>query len=176
MIRIIAAVSRNGVIGKDNKLPFDYPEDLKFFRKMTMGGTVIMGRKTFESIGRPLPKRRNVVVTSSDKPIEGVEIASSLGQALDMSSTPIPTVGLIDAKTGLPILPIDEDNIWLIGGASIYSEGLKHTDEIYLTLAPDIICGDNVVKFPWINPLMFKLSNFISLENSTLKVAKYVKV
>jgi dihydrofolate reductase len=176
MIRMIAAVSRNGVIGRDNKLPFDYPEDLKFFRKMTAGSTVIMGRKTFDSIGRPLPKRRNIVITRNDKPIEGVELATSLRDAIDIADEPIPLAGLVDDKTGLPILPIDNNNIWLIGGASVYSEGLIHAREIYLTLIPEIIEGENLVRFPWISPLEFKVSDFISLENSELKVAKYVRV
>lgn len=175
MIRMIAAVSKNGVIGQDNKLPFDYPEDLKFFRKMTAGATVIMGRRTYDSIGRPLPKRRNIVVTTSGKAMEGLEVARSLGEALDMSSTPIPAVGVVD-KDGNQVSPEDKDNIWLIGGASIYTEGMNYADEIYLTLIPDTVQGDNVVRFPWINPLSFKIADFISLENSTLKAAKYVRV
>lgn len=174
MIRMIAAVSRNGVIGRDNKLPFDYPEDLKFFRKMTAGSTVIMGRKTFDSIGRALPKRRNVVITRNDKPIEGVELARSFRDAIDMVSEPIPSAGLVD-KNGLS-MPQKDNNIWLIGGSSVYSEGLIYAGEIYLTLIPEIIEGENLVRFPWISPMEFKVSDFISLDDSELKVAKYIRI
>lgn len=166
MIRMIAAVSRNGVIGQDNKLPFDYPEDLKFFRKMTAGSTVIMGRKTFESIGRALPKRRNIVISRNKVDAEGVETFSSLQAAYD------------DTKKfyALPDNMTQPYDVWLIGGSSIYRDGMQFANEIYLTLIPEIIEGENVVRFPWISPLEFKVSDFISLENSELKVAKYVRV
>lgn len=70
-ISLIAAMSLQGVIGKDNQLPWHYPEDLKYFRAKTLGHTVVMGRNTFLSLGKPLPKRRNIVLTSN--PITGVE-------------------------------------------------------------------------------------------------------
>ncbi|MCZ2224618.1 MAG: dihydrofolate reductase [Chitinophagales bacterium] len=155
MIRLIAAVSKNGAIGRVgiNALPFDYPEDLKHFRKSTLNSTIIMGRTTFEGIGKPLPKRQNIVVTS--KQIENIETATSINQAIEKSNN---------------------ENIWLIGGARIYEEGLNFAKELYLTLTPDIIDGE-LVKFPWINPLDFKLESINQLENSdNCKLAIYRKI
>lgn len=173
MIRMIAAVSQNGVIGQENKIPWNYSEDMKFFRKMTANSTIIMGRKTFDSIGRPLPKRRNVVITRSDKLIEGVERAESFKQAIEMVSTPIPAVAVID-KDGKQVIN-DPDNIWLIGGHSIYNDGLSIAREIYLTLIPETITGENLVFFPWIDASQFQVAELIKLEDSELKVARYVR-
>lgn len=175
MIRLISAVSKNGVIGKDNSIPWDYPEDMKFFRKMTAGATVIMGRKTYNSIGRPLPKRRNVVVTSSNEKIDGVELAHSFENAVDMVSTPMAAVCQMTAD-GKQILPEDKDNIWLIGGSSIYRSGMMVADEIYLTLIPEIVNGDNLIYFPWIPPSFKIEGDLISIENSELKVVVYSRV
>jgi dihydrofolate reductase len=173
MIRMIAAVSKNGVIGQENKIPWECPEDMKFFRKMTANSTVIMGRKTYESIGRPLPKRRNVVITRSTAAIEGVELASSFRDAIDMTSTPIPAVAVMD-KDGNYVPPEDLDNIWLIGGHSIYLEGLSLAHEIYLTAIPETITGDNLTFFPWIDPSKFQVAELIRLGDTNLKVAKYL--
>ncbi|HLF54156.1 MAG TPA: dihydrofolate reductase, partial [Candidatus Nanoarchaeia archaeon] len=74
MISIIAAMAKNRVIGKDNKLPWSIPDDLKNFKKLTTGNTIIMGRKTFESIGKPLPNRNNIVVSSTMQPLNGVQV------------------------------------------------------------------------------------------------------
>ena len=144
MIGIIAAVSINGVIGVDNKLPFDYPEDMKHFRKTTADSVVIMGRKTFESIGRPLPKRRNIVVSSSLSPVDGVEIAPSVVAAMTACSN-------------------ETRNIWFIGGASIYEEGMLYADEIVLTQTTDYVRHPNAVKFPWIHPAIFEWTGAIEL-------------
>lgn len=141
MIKIISAVSGNGIIGKNNKLPFYYPEDLKHFKKLTINSTIIMGRNTFDSIGEPLPKRKNVVITSRPN--------------------------LMDSHTDLILYPsliqavnqCKDENIWLIGGAHVYEEGMKFAEEIHLTITSDIIVGDKLVKFPWINPLMFKIKS-----------------
>lgn len=147
MIGMIAAVSRNGVIGVDNKIPWDYPEDMKHFRKTTANSTVIMGRKTFESIGRPLPKRRNIVISRSKVEVEGVETFSSLGGILvKIAPEAFPVIGEQQ---------VDFAPIWLIGGASVYEEGLQYADEIHLTLTPDVITAPNAVKFPWISPQQF---------------------
>src|SRR5436190_24023626 len=83
MLYHVVAVSKNGVIGKDNKLPWHFSADLKFFKNLTTGHTVIMGRKTFESIGKPLPNRENIVISrlpQADKP--GVEFASAIEEAI----------------------------------------------------------------------------------------------
>lgn len=174
MIRMIAAVSNNGVIGKDGLIPWSCAEDMKFFRKMTANSTIIMGRKTYESIGRPLPKRRNVVVTRSTDAIEGVELATSFKDAIDMVSTPIPAVAVID-KDGNIVPPEDPNNIWLIGGHSIYLEGLTYADEIYITAIPETITGDKLVFFPWIDPSKYQVAEITRLGDTDLKVAKYVR-
>lgn len=166
MIGIIAAVSANGVIGVDNKLPFDYPQDMKHFRTTTAGATVIMGRKTWESIGRLLPKRRNIVISRNKIDFEGLETYSSLSSAIEGSSL---------VKTNDP--PIPPPSIWLIGGASIYEEGMEFADTLKLTLTPDIIRADNAVKFPWINPAKFELEFLVPLvsddSNCKLQLATY---
>lgn len=136
MIGMIAAVTQNGVIGVENKLPFDYPADMKHFRKTTANSIVIMGRKTFEGIGRPLPKRRNIVVSS--KPVDGVEVVASVDAAIDLTKD-------------------DARDIWFIGGASIYEAGMYFADKIVLTLTPDIELRTPAVKFPWINSVKFKV-------------------
>lgn len=112
MIRIIAAVGKNYELGKNNSLMWSLKEDMKFFRTTTSGHTVVMGRLTYESIGRPLPKRRNIVITSQsgDYP-DGVELAGSLAEALDMC----------------------DHDCFVIGGGSVYKQCLDHADEIYLT-------------------------------------------
>ena len=88
------AVSRNGVIGRDNQLPWHLPEDLKFFKAVTMGKPILMGRKTFESIGRPLPGRTNIVITRDPGwRSPGVEIADSLDAALQLGKQACHAVG-----------------------------------------------------------------------------------
>jgi dihydrofolate reductase len=113
-LSLIAAVARNSAIGKDNALLWRLPEDLQFFKRTTMGCPVIMGRKTYESIGRPLPGRRNIVVSrNADWHANGVDTASSLHAAL-------------------ALVP-DADKVFVIGGAQIYAEALPLVDEIVLT-------------------------------------------
>ena len=110
-LAIIAAVARNRGIGKAGALPWHLPEDLKRFQRLTTGHAVLMGRKTFESIGRPLPKRRNVVVTS--RSIPGIETYPSLSAALEALA--------------------DQEKVFVIGGGKVYARLLKKADEIYLT-------------------------------------------
>ena len=114
MVSIIVAVAQNGVIGRDNKLIWHISEDLKRFKAMTTGHPIIMGRKTFESLGRPLPNRRNIVVTRNPHyPAEGVEVADSLGEAIGMF-------------TG-------DEEVFIIGGAEIYRQAMPLADRFYLT-------------------------------------------
>lgn len=121
MIRIIVATSRNGVIGNDNKLIWDIPEDLKHFKKLTTGNTIIMGRKTYESIGRPLPNRRNIIITrSEDYFIDGCEVVNSLEEALLLCS----------------------NDCFIIGGGEIYKQSIEIADKLYLTLIDDEFIGD----------------------------------
>jgi dihydrofolate reductase len=117
---LIAAVGKNRVIGKNEKIPWHIPQDLHKFRQLTVGHTVLMGRKTFEAIGKPLDGRRNVVVTS--KKIPGVETFSSLEQAL--------------------LAVANEEKVFVIGGGQIYSQLLEQADELCLTLVDQNVDGD----------------------------------
>ncbi len=113
-LSVIAAVARNGVIGIDNTLPWHLPEDLKRFRELTMGHHIIMGRKTYESLGRLLPGRTTVIVSrSKEYAVPGALVADSLSAALAMCG--------------------DDPEVFLIGGAQIYREGLHCADRLYLT-------------------------------------------
>lgn len=174
MIGIIAAVSRNGVIGVENKIPWDYPEDMKHFRKTTANSTVIMGRRTFESIGRPLPKRRNIVISRTKVEVEGIETFSSLESIIGFQKAMEGFNAATHIATGPQ--PASQD-IWLIGGASIYEEGMQYADEIHLTLTPDVITAANAVKFPWISPQQFAVRELRPLEdNSKLMLALYSRI
>lgn len=114
LISLIVAIDENKAIGKDNQLLWHLPNDLKFFKKTTSGHTVIMGRKTYDSIGKPLPNRRNIVISrNKDLKIEGVEAYTSLAAALENS--------------------VSEEEVFIIGGAEIYKQALPLTDKIYLT-------------------------------------------
>lgn len=113
MIKIIAAVGKNRELGKDNALMWELPGDMKFFRTQTSGHAVIMGRLTYESIGRPLPKRKNIVITRSrDLSIDGVTIVHSLEEAL--------------CECG-------GEDAFVLGGVNIYAQAIKYADEIILT-------------------------------------------
>ena len=115
-VALIAAISRNGVIGKNGKLPWSIPADMKHFRSITMGKPIIMGRNTFESIGSALPGRHNIVVTSKgDYYFEGIEVANSLEQAFSIAET---------YKT---------DEIMIIGGEKLYQAAFDFASKIYLT-------------------------------------------
>ncbi len=165
MIGIIAAVSSNGVIGQNGKLPFNYPEDLKHFKKLTLNSNVIMGRLTFESLGSPLPHRRNIIISSE---------LSDFGFLGDPGSYEVqPNVACaIEGKLYMSKCPT-----WFIGGASIYQEGMKYADTIILTLTSDIINGEGLVRFPFINPSIFKLENIVPLEtDNRLKIATYKRI
>ncbi|MEM7436737.1 MAG: dihydrofolate reductase [Myxococcota bacterium] len=123
-LALIVAVSRNGVIGKDGTLPWRFPEDLRHFKRTTLGHAVIMGRKTFESIGRPLPSRRNIVLSrDASAAFEGCETATSLDEAIALARE-------------------TDDLPFVIGGASLYEEALPLATEIYLTRIDQDIEGD----------------------------------
>ena len=139
MINIIAAIGKNRELGKDNKLLWQIPEDFKRFKDLTSGHVVIMGRKTFESLPekfRPLPNRVNIVVTRDPKFTisarsykDGkVIICHSIEEALKNSK-------LIIQNSKFSILNSKfKDEIFIIGGASIYKQGIKYADKLYLTL------------------------------------------
>nr|WP_247687408.1 type 3 dihydrofolate reductase [Pseudoalteromonas luteoviolacea] len=124
---MIAAMAKDRVIGDDNKMPWHLPADLQHFKRITMGKPVIMGRKTFESIGRPLPGRRNIVITRNEQyQAEGIETASSTEEAL----------ALVDK--------IDE--VMIIGGGNIYEQFLPLCNRLYLTHIDLEVAGDT--QFP----------------------------
>ncbi|KZN47551.1 type 3 dihydrofolate reductase [Pseudoalteromonas luteoviolacea] len=127
VISMIAAMAKDRVIGEDNKMPWHLPADLQHFKRVTMGKPVIMGRKTFESIGRPLPGRRNIVITrNAEYTAEGIEVASSTEAALAM---------------------VDKiDEVMVIGGGNIYEQFLPLCNRLYLTYIDVEVGGDT--RFP----------------------------
>lgn len=134
-LSIIVAAARNGVIGKNNQLPWHLPQDLKYFRAMTTGKPVIMGRKTFESIGKPLPNRTNIVITrNTDWVHDGVLVANDLSQAVEK------------AKKVLMQQDNSELEAMIIGGAEIYKSALVIADRVYLTYIDRDVDGD--ARFP----------------------------
>lgn len=143
MINIIAAAAKNGVIGAHGRIPWDIPEDRKYFSKLTRGGAVIMGRRTYEEIGSPLPDRYNIVVSAS-RSFSGRMLctARDLSEALQLAEEYIAE----NATSG---------EIFLCGGSAIYSKGLKLADRVYLTELDDEIDGDTF--FPAINEKEFRL-------------------
>ena len=124
MINIVVAKASNNVIGAKNDLIWHLPNDLKHFKSITSGHPIIMGRKTFESLGRPLPNRTNIVVTRDQNwNAEGIEIASSLPKAIEAAKK------------------IDDD-IYIIGGGNIYKQAMEFTDILYITEVHHEFDGD----------------------------------
>lgn len=134
-ISLIAAVSENGVIGRDGDLPWRLPDDMRRFKRITTGHPVIMGRRTLESMdGRPLPERRNIVLTRRDPERlgvagDGIEVARDLDDALRRAG--------------------DADEVFVIGGEAVYRAALPRADRIYLTRVHTSVEGD--VHFPEID-------------------------
>jgi dihydrofolate reductase len=122
-LAIIVAAAKNGVIGHNNQLPWHLPQDLKYFKSVTFGKPVIMGRKTYESIGKPLPGRTNIVVTRSKDwvAVDGVIVTNSFEQALS------------EAEKVLSSDTQSLGEVMVIGGAEIYRTALRFADRIYLT-------------------------------------------
>jgi dihydrofolate reductase len=119
-ISVIVAVADNGVIGRNNALPWQLPEDLRYFKRVTMGKPIVMGRKTFESIGRPLPGRTNIVISRAPGfAAAGVEVAASLDAALQLAA---PAAG-----------PADQAEVIVIGGAEIYALAIPRAHRLYVT-------------------------------------------
>jgi dihydrofolate reductase len=114
LISLIAAVAENGAIGRDNRLLWHIPEDLKRFRQLTTGHTVIMGRKTFDSIGKPLPNRHNIVVTKNASSVDGRDVVAA----------PSVQAALREAQG---------DEVFIIGGASIYQAAMPLAQRLYIT-------------------------------------------
>ncbi|MDH3275461.1 MAG: type 3 dihydrofolate reductase [Gammaproteobacteria bacterium] len=123
MISLIVAVSTNNVIGADGDLPWRLSDDLKRFKAVTMGKPIVMGRKTYESIGRPLPGRQNIVITRQNKfTADGCDVVQSIEEAVEVAG--------------------GADEIMVIGGSQIYSAFLPLADRIYLTRVHTEVDGD----------------------------------
>ncbi len=122
-IAMIVATAANGVIGGDNKMLWHVPEDFAHFKKTTMGHPIIMGRKTWESIGRPLPGRKNVVVTrQTNYEAKGADVVPSLETAYEMLA--------------------DVEKVFVIGGGEIYRQALPKADEVWITKIDQVFEGD----------------------------------
>ncbi|SMF55027.1 dihydrofolate reductase [Alteromonadaceae bacterium Bs31] len=135
-IALVVAVARNGIIGRDNGMPWHLPEDFKHFKKITWGHPILMGRKTFESIGKALPGRTNIIVTrQKDWHAEGAIVASSLEQALIRGSGQAKKLGV--------------DTQMVIGGAELYRQALPLAQRIYFTEVHADVEGDTT--FPSLN-------------------------
>ena len=121
MINIIVATSKNRVIGNNNSLIWKLPADLKRFKQITTGNTIVMGRKTYESIGKPLPNRRNIIITrDTNYLVDNCEIVNSLEEALMLCN----------------------NDCFIIGGGEIYKQSIDIADKIYLTLVQEDFEGD----------------------------------
>jgi len=145
ILSAIAAMARNRVIGVNNQLPWHLPEDLQFFKERTRGKVMIMGRKTFESLPKPLPGRHHIVITRQseykvDHPL--VEVVSSLPAAIERAAQ---------------LIPPWPDEVCVVGGGEIYKQSLPYLDRIYLTVIEKDFEGD--AKFPEFDEGIFKLTS-----------------
>lgn len=142
-ISMIAAIGKNNELGKGNDLIWHFKEDMKFFKETTTGSTVIMGRKTFESLPKALPNRRNIVISGSrDFKPENAEVVSGIKKAIEIS---------------------DGENVFIIGGGTIYKEFLPFADKLYLTEI-DACCPDAEVYFPDFDKKLYKRKKLTDFE------------
>ena len=139
---IIVAIADNNAIGKDNALLWHISEDLKFFKRTTSGCPVIMGRKTFESIGRPLPKRTNIVISRGFEAPEGVIVAGSLAEAY---------------KAAEESLPVGNPRCFIMGGGQIYTQAMADADSLIITHVHTVI-EDADTFFPEIDPAVWEVA------------------
>ena len=138
---IVVAIAQNNGIGKDNQLLWHLPADLKHFKDITSGHTIIMGRKTYASIGKPLPNRRNIVITRNTAlELPGAEVVHSLAEALQLCE--------------------GTAEVFIIGGAEIYNQAIAHCDRIYLTVVDANLEADAF--FPVIDPAIWSEQDSIS--------------
>lgn len=140
MISILVAIAENGAIGKDNKLLWHLPNDMRFFKNLTWGSVVVMGRKTFESIGKPLPGRVNIVITSNgDWSIDGVQKATSIDEALKLAK-----------ETNCK-------EVFVIGGGEIYKQTIPLAKKMYITRVHHAFDAD--VYFPQYDGAEWKMTD-----------------
>ncbi|MDB2363881.1 dihydrofolate reductase [Flavobacteriales bacterium] len=142
MVSIVVATAQNNVIGNDNDLIWHLPADLKHFKSVTSGSSIVMGRKTYESIGRPLPKRENIIITrQTGLLIEGCVVVNSLQEAINKA---------------------ESEEVFIIGGGEIYKQAMEIADKIYLTKIHQDFEGDTM--FPEIDPNVWKELSCVSGE------------
>lgn len=135
IISLIAAMAKNRIIGKDNQMPWHLPADLGHFKAVTLGKPIIMGRKTYESIGRPLPGRKNIVIsTNKAYMLDGCETATSLEEALELVK--------------------EVEEVMIIGGGFLYAQTLSQANKLYLTFIDLVVDGDTL--FPDFKTLNIK--------------------
>ena len=122
-VTMVVAIGENNAIGKNNELLWYLPKDLRHFKTITSGHTVIMGRKTYESVGKPLPKRRNIIITrNTELTVDGAEVVHTIEDALELCKS--------------------DEEVFIIGGAEIYKMAMKHTDKIFLTVVHESFEAD----------------------------------
>ena len=141
---MIYAQSPEGVIGLENRIPWHHPGDFRRFKRVTLGTTLVMGRKTFESMGKPLPGRRNIVVTRTPVDVPGVESVRSVEEALALAG------------------PVD---VWFVGGERIYAEGMRFADVIDVTYVPDRVDAPGAVRAPPIDEAAFEAGPLLPHED-----------
>lgn len=160
---LIVAIANNGAIGRDNQLLWHLSEDLKYFRRITTGHPIIMGRKTYESIGRPLPKRTNIVITRGSKAPEGTLLANSLQEAFDLAAKAV-----ADTQKLQPAIKSDltaeegflenEPICFVMGGGQIYEQAMQYVDKLYITHVHAAV-EDADTFFPEISPQVWELES-----------------
>jgi dihydrofolate reductase len=146
--KAIAAMSENRVIGQGNKIPWHLPEDFKWFKKMTTGNVIVMGRKTFESIGKPLPNRETIVLSRGGFQHAGVRTISDLSQ-IDLAN--------------------ESREVFICGGAQVYEQALPLCSELYLTLVKRVVTGDTF--FPPFEDQFEKVEEL--LDGPEFKIVRY---
>ena len=152
IISLIAAMSENRVIGAQNRIPWSIPSDLKRFSEITMGHPVIFGRKTFESIGRPLPGRQNIILTEQrGYRVEGASVVHSVEAALALCNS--------------------EDEVFICGGGPLYQEMISRADRIYLTVVHRTYEGDTF--FPEIPAEFAEISREEVREDIPYSIVRY---
>jgi dihydrofolate reductase len=150
---MIYAASPQGVIGVGKKIPWRYLGDWRRFKRLTLGSTVVMGRTTFESLGKPLPGRRNIVVTSGVIDVPGIECVRSVEEALERAG---------------------DADVWFIGGARIYEDAMPYVDVIDVTYVPDYVDGWDAVYAPLIDESVFEPGPIVPHEDEpTLRRRAY---
>lgn len=147
-VALIVAMAEDRLIGKDNTMPWHLPEDLKLFRATTTGNIIAMGRKTYESIGRPLPNRDNFIITRSGKPVEGCRVFSSAAECIDAAKE-------------------TDKTLFFIGGGQIYAEVIGLVDEMHISYVKGTFHGDTY--FPAFDESEWKVAETKEYQDFTYK-------